>query len=193
MRICIFAHARSGSNFLRTTLAHQYKLQDLYEIFDSEQNNNTDPFEIMKKDDIVFKIMAHDFFTVSFDSIDWNSFDQVWVIERKNLVDALCSNFIASHTNLFSGNPPPPRQKFIVDLNYFVNWIKQIDMFFEIKSKILKLVKNVNLVYYEDIMVSQENSSIFMPSNFNYKADCENYKELEKKFEYYKSKSKRID
>jgi hypothetical protein len=186
MKICIFGYQRSGSSFLNNTLAIQYNLDGIGEIFTGVDPIDNSPYDIMKKDNIVVKIHAHNLISWDFYKIDWSIFDQVWIIQRKNPTDALCSGYIAAKTNRYKENAP--RQKFTVDMGYFIDWSREMIAFFKYKSEILKIVKDPKFVYYEDIMTQQSKSEIYSPSNFDYKVDCENYTELEKRVNYLMSK-----
>jgi len=194
MKVCIFAHARSGSTFFQRTIAKKYDLKVLNEIFNTINNPDQDPYELMKSDNIIFKIMSHDLnqqklnqnYICDIQKINWDNFDEIWITQRKNLVDALCSSYIAKVTQEYGRNAE--RQSFTVDKKFLIEWTNNMNLFFEYKDKIMKLSKKCNLVYHEDIINEHMSCDLFSPSNFNYSVDCKNYTKVESYVHYFEEK-----
>lgn len=191
MRIAVLSYPRTGSTHLTTLLAKIYNLkgfqnEPLTGNFIKEQKLNIlQNFETM--DEYIIKFMSHNFLNLSYTMLDWNKFDQLYLIERRNLVDGCISNYVALTTNRWlrlKNEDSFDTKLFILPEKFIFDYIMYIRVFNEIKNYIQQTVKESKLIFktYEEICEENIENGRTIPMGINYKEKCLNYTEVEAKF-----------
>lgn len=202
MKVLIISHPRSGSSSFARALAGLLQLESLEEFFTDNPNKTFN--DLIDKENYVLKLQTHNFYnTLNFDDIKFSEFDYVFVTERKNKVDGLCSYALAQNKKKWQNieNVEP----FKVTLIQLIDWIKIIKKFNEIVEKIKVLNIPYKHVWYEDIAAGDvveytaslikhnkiEDVVLYKKSNIDYSNSCLNYSEIENKMKKYEQRIQR--
>ena len=189
MKILIVSHGRCGSSILEQSIAKEYNLTLYSELFGTTNKDQTirsfdERIKLLNNDNYITRIQGWDLLNYDILKIDLSIFDKVYILQRKNLTDALCSYYIMRKTTEHSAE----RQQFNIPNKFFYEWKNTIDAFFEYKTFVMKHRPDYMQCYYENIKNNfTEDFWTTKISNFNYSVDCLNYNDMEKKVKYYET------
>ena len=146
MRIIVFGHPRSCSTYVQDLLSQKLNLQNWGEMVGPnvfKYGSSSTRFEINESDlisydDYVTKLLTFHLYSKTFklDKIDWSRIDKVYVTERKNLTDQICSLFYM-------------KRKQVIDVKSteFSNMLRCLKIFYEAKQFLTRNANTVVLPY----------------------------------------------
>jgi LPS sulfotransferase NodH len=199
MKVLVIGQPRSRSNFITAALSNFYNVPNFvepYRTVDTDNKNYAVNIQkitdnLLKYQDFVCKLQTSQIKIARllnfFNHFQFNMYDQVFITERKNIVEQIASLLIAQYTNKWSTyytNPPiitfdPRRDRHVIkEIALEIRKVKILKDFLD-KDGIL-----YQLLNYEDIDEWVKNNlanpeTIFEKSNYDYKKLISNYSQLE--------------
>ena len=196
MKVGIFAFPRTSSTMLAHTIG-----QSIGEVVFEEPITILPDFE-SKYDCVhtiinpatagVFKFMGHNFLELSWQTVNWKSFDKVIFVERHDIALSCMSTYIAQSNWIWqhrAGRAHRPVVGGEVPYQFVIDFVNGVRLYFDIKSKLEKLTKTIT-VFYEDADSYQEyvasylgipkliGSGPYEPSGLDYRVLCTNQQQV---------------
>jgi hypothetical protein len=188
MKVAIFCNTRTASKLVLNRLAILLKLKSLSEPFSNFTDRSSPPYtleesiyirdNIYDSENIIFKIASFNY-NESFDSIefiDYSKFDKIIILNRKNLVDIVCSIYAGEIIkNLNFEDDSIDCIDYIIPIDYAYIWKRTHNKnFIKVSNLIKEKSNNVLEIFYEDL----KHEFLFrsqIQSFFNIKIPCPLY------------------
>lgn len=148
MKICVFSTPRTCSTFICNTLSNRFKLNNvgerLYSNFSEHVKKEKDNF-IKLQDNYVIKVFAKYFYDsyIELQNFDWGTFDYIFITQRNNLTEQIASLYNIRY-------PERTHIEFTEEVIELFNTHKEcIQLFYDIKTKLIQSYENVFIIEYE--------------------------------------------
>ena len=196
MKVCLFAFPRTSS----TALVHRVARSLAVPVFEEPLTHipkfidryNFVHTTINAAPAGAFKFMNHNFFELSWQSVNWKSFDKIICIERRDVAMACMSTYVAQTNNVWQYSPKrphPPVKGGAVPKQFVDSFVNGIKLYYDIKSKVCELTEPITVFYEDSVFYSEQVAeyigvSELLPNNFiepsglDYHSLCPNYQQV---------------